>query len=55
MCEGCYYVIELGSVCFEYNGVYWYEECFKCVICYEVIGISGFVLKDGEFYCFNCY
>lgn len=55
MCVGCYYVIEFGSVCLEYNGIYWYEECFKCVVCWEVIGISGFVLKDDEFYCFGCY
>ncbi|XP_068698548.1 testin-like isoform X1 [Montipora foliosa] len=55
MCEGCHYAIESGSARLEYNGAYWHEECFKCAICHEAIGTSGFVPKDGEFYCPDCY
>lgn len=55
MCEGCGHVIESGSARLEYDGGYWHEECFKCVVCQEAIGTSAFVPKDGVFYCPNCY
>lgn len=54
-CEGCHYAIESGSARLEYNGTYWHEECFKCAVCREAIGTSGFVPKDDEFYCPGCY
>ena len=54
-CAGCHYAIESGSARLEYNGTYWHEECFKCAVCREAIGTSGFVPKDDEFYCPGCY
>ena len=54
-CQGCRQVIESGASRLEFSGKYWHEECFTCFACQAVIGTSGFVPKDDEFFCPECY
>lgn len=54
-CLGCGDVIISGAARLEFNGEFWHEDCFKCNVCHQAIGTTGFIPKDDNFYCPGCY
>lgn len=54
-CQECKKIIMLGICKMEYKGSSWYEICFICYCCQQLIGIKSFIFKDNQNFCVFCY
>jgi len=50
-CAGTVYASER----IDYDGNTWHQDCFKCLDCKRVIGLTAVAMISGDLYCKNCF